>query len=360
MRIAMLSNAAVLHTRRWAEHLRARGHEVRVWSLEEGPAGFGESRLPNPPLPGFVRYPLAVPAAMRALRAFAPDLVDAHYVPNYGLIGALAGFRPLSVSAWGSDLLVAGSRDPLQRARARFVLRRADLVIADADNLARAALALGARPATVRAIPWGVDRARFAPAAERQPGLLLSTRMHEPVYDIPVILRAVAGVLARHPHTFLAIAGEGSLRAEHERMAAALLPAGRYQFLGRLAPADLAGWLGRADVYLSASLSDSTSLSLLEAMAAGAVPVVSDIEGNREWVVDGDGARLFPCGDAAALGELLDHVLADPGWRAHARARNAEVIAERGDWHHNFARIEAAFAALAAGRPLPADPGAPA
>lgn len=282
MRIATLSNAAVVHTRRWVEHLRARGHEVRVWSLERGPEALGAGRLPEAPLPGFLRYPLAVPALARALRAFSPSIVDAHFVPNYGLMGALAGFRPLSVAAWGSDLLVSGGRDVLQRARARFVLRRADLVIADADNLARAALALGARPATVRTVPWGVDRERFAPAAARERGLLLSTRMHEAVYDIPVILRAAAGVLARHPHAFLAIAGDGSRLAEHERLAAASLPAGRYRFLGRLAPADLAAWLGRADVYLSASLSDSTSLSLLEAMSAGALPVVSDIEGNRE------------------------------------------------------------------------------
>lgn len=359
MRIATLSNAAVVHTRRWVEHLRSRGHDVRVWSLERGPDSLGARSLPRAPLPGFLRYPLATPALARELRAFDPDLVDAHYVPNYGLLGALSGARPLSVAAWGSDLLVAGGRDPLQRARARFVLRRADLVIADADNLARAALALGARPATVRAVPWGVDRGRFAPAAEREPGLLLATRMHEPVYDIPTILRAAAGVLARHPHAFLAVAGDGSLLARHRRLAASLLPADRYRFLGRLAPADLAAWLGRAEAYLSASLSDSTSLSLLEAMAAGAVPVVSDIEGNREWVGDGDGARLFPCGDAAALERALEAVLADGAWRGAARARNAAVIAERGDWHRNFARIEAAFEALAAGRPLPDDPGAP-
>lgn len=359
MKIATLSNASVVHTRRWVEHLRARGHDVRLFSLERGPEALAARHLPNPPLPGFVRYPLAVPALVRALREFAPGIVDAHFVPNYGLMGALAGLRPLSVAAWGSDLLVAGRRDPLQRARARFVLRRASLVIADADNLARAALTLGARPATVRAIPWGVDRERFAPAPSREPGLLLSTRMHEPVYDIPVILRAAAGVLSRHPHASLAVAGDGSRLADHERLASALLPAGRFRFLGRLAPDELARWLGRAELYLSASHSDSTSLSLLEAMSAGAVPVVSDIEGNREWVADGEGARLFARGDAGALERALDAALADSGWRDRARARNAAVIAERGDWHRNFARIEGAFAALAAGRPLPDDPGSP-
>ena len=356
MKIATLSNAAVGHTLRWVEHLRGRGHDVRLWSLEAGPAELGARPLPNAGLPGVLRYPLAVPALVRELRAFAPDLVDAHFVPNYGLMGALSGVRPLSVAAWGSDLLVAGSRDVLQRARARWVLRRAGLVIADADNLAAAAIALGAPRERVRTIPWGIDRSLFVPAVRREPGLLLSTRMHEEVYDIPTILRGVAQVMARRPETFLAIAGQGSLRGALEREASRLLPAGRYRFLGRVTPAELAGWFGRAQVCLSASRSDSTSLSLLETMAAGALPVVSDIAGNREWVADGDGARLFPCGDADALARALEFALADTAWAARARERNARVVEERGDWHRNFARIEACFESLVAGRPLPPVP----
>ena len=358
MKIATLSNAAVVHTTRWAAHFRAHGHDVRVYSLEPaaGERGPRDVRLPSAPLPGLLRYPLALSRLKRELAAFAPDLIDAHYVPNYGLLGALCGRRPLSVAAWGSDLLLAAGRDPFQRARARFVLRRADLVLCDADNLAAAARAAGARPATVRALPWGVDRTRFRPAAERERGLLLSTRMHEPVYDLPTLIRAAAPVLVRHPHATLVLAGDGSLRPRLERLAAATLPAGRYRFLGRLSPQELAGWLARAEVFLSASRSDSTSQSLLEAMAAGALPVVSDIAGNREWVADGEGARLFATGDAGGCTRALERALADPAWAATARARNAAVIAARADWPTNLARIERWFETLAAGRPLPAEP----
>lgn len=346
MRIATLSNASVEHTRRWARWFRARGHDLRVWSLEAPLAGLEAERLPCAPLPGFVRYPLALPALERALERFDPDLVDAHYVPNYGLLGALAGRRPLSVTAWGSDLLVLGRRGPLQRARAGFVLRRADLVLADAANLAGAARALGAAPAKVQMIPWGVDLGLFRPSAEREPGLLVSARMHEPVYDLETILRGVKPVLERDPGARLVVVGDGSLRAGLERQAAALLPAGRWHFAGRISPGELATLLAQAGVYLSASHSDSTSVSLLEAMAAGAVPVVSDIEGNREWVAEGEGARLFPCGDAAALTRSLELALGDATWAAAARARNRRVIEERADRERNLGRVEALFAGL--------------
>lgn len=345
LRIATLSNASVVHTWRWVRHLRARGHDVRLYSLEPGPADLAAIALPAAPLPGALRYPLALPALRRALRAFAPELVDAHYVPNYGLLGALSGWRPLVVTAWGSDLLLAGPSNAAQRARARFVLRRADLVQADSDNLGAAARALGAAPGKVHVVPWGVDLARFVPGA-REPGLLLSTRMHEPVYDLPTLFAGVRPVLEERPDARLVVAGDGSQRASLESLARRTLPAGRVTFTGRLSPEALADWLGRAEVYLSASWSDSTSLSLLEAMAAGALPVVSDIPGNREWIADGDGARTFAPGDAQALSAALRSVLADPAWAAAARARNRREVEARGDWNTNLARIEARWRTL--------------
>lgn len=349
MRIACLSNAAVVHTARWVGYFRARGHEVRLFSLEPGPAGLEATALPRAPLPDALRYPLALPALRRGLAAFDPDLVDAHYVPNYGLLGALAGRRPLAVTAWGSDLLLVGRLHPLRRLRARWVLRRADLVLADAENLGRAARALGAFPERVRVVPWGVDLDRFAPAAAREPGLLVSARMHEPLYDLPTLILALAPLMRARVDTRLVVAGDGSRRRELEALAAARLPAGRYEFVGRLGPEALAALLARAELYLSASRSDSTSLSLLEAMAAGAVPVVSDLEGNREWVEDGVGARLFPVGDVPAAARAVEAALADRAWRERARAHNRAVVEERGSWRRNMARIESEFLRLAGG-----------
>jgi len=353
LRIATLANAAVGHTRRWVEQLRARGHEVGLWSLEPGPPGLEARRLPRAPLPDGVRYPLAAPALRRALAEFAPDLVDAQYVPNYGLLGALCGRRPLSVTAWGSDLLIAGSKDPLRRARTRFVLERADLVLADAENLARAARELGAAPGRVHAISWGIDLARFGGSAAREPGLLLSARMHEPVYDLETLIRGVAPFLARHRDARLVVAGDGSLRRAHESLAARVLPPGRWEFVGMQRPEALAAWLARADLYLSASRSDSTSVSLLEAMAAGAVPVVSDIDGNREWVAEGEGARMFPVGDAEALAAALERAASGPEWAERARARNRKVVEARGDQRRNLDRIEALLEELVARHAAP-------
>src|SRR5262249_52037732 len=159
---------------------------------------------------------------------------------NYGLLGALVGRRPLSVTAWGSDLLIAARRDPLQGARARFVLRRADLVLTDGRNLADAALAFGAAPERLHDIPWGVSRARFHPGGSRGGGFAPRAGRAEPVYDLEPLLLGVAPVMARRPELRLEIAGDGSRRASLERLAAERLPAGRFRFVGRLEPDALA------------------------------------------------------------------------------------------------------------------------
>ena len=345
MKIATLSNAAVAHTQRWVACFRSRGHDVRVWSLERGPRELAADPLPVVPLPGLLRYPLAVPALRAALARFAPDVVDAHFVQNYGLMAALCGRHPLVVSAWGSDLLVTGQANALQRARARFVLSRADAVLADGENLAAAARRMGGG-ARVHTVPWGVDLTRFSTGPARPPGLLLSTRMHEPVYDLETVIHGARAELERDPGARLVFAGEGSLTAGLKRLAARVLPAERHEFIGRLSLDEMVEWLQRAEVCISASRSDSTSQSLIESMACGAIPVVSDIEGNRAWVRDGEGARTFAPGDRLGLARALHAARADAGWAAAARRLNRERVERDGDAAHNMTRIEQLFAGL--------------
>jgi glycosyltransferase involved in cell wall biosynthesis len=74
---------------------------------------------------------------------------------------------------------------------------------------------------------------------------------------------------------------------------------------------------------------------------------VSDLEGNREWVIEGEGARLFPPGDARALARALERTLDDSAWRDRARRHNRQVVERRADHARNMAEIEARFQALA-------------
>lgn len=361
VRVCVLGSAAVPHTGRWARALAERGLAVRVLSLERPAADDAALDLievvPSSPLPGAVRYPLASGRVRAALDAFRPDVVDAHFVPNYGLIGAILRRRPLVVNAWGSDLLAA--RDPLRRARLSWVLGRADHVRVDAENLARAARRLGVPEERLEVLPWGAEIDRFAfsaDAGERRAArgrwpeelrqaagdspVVVSTRMHHPVYALDTLIDAWDEVSRALPAARCLVAGDGPLRGALEARARRGTGAASIAFLGRRTQEELARLLAGADVYVSTSRSDSTSLSLLEAMAAGAFPVVTDIEGNREWVGAGT-ASIFAPGDAAALSRGLVWALTEPGRTEAARRTNRATVEARGDWRRAMDRAAA-------------------
>lgn len=317
MRVMVLGDARQAHMVRWCSALLRAGATVRAFSMEEPLAGFdcAVEALPRSG-PGFLRPRAALPALRRLAQDFEPDVVTALFVPDYGLLGALYARgarapRPrLAVAALGSDLLRNAWRTPFHLARARWVLARADAVVVDADMLGAAARRLGVAAAKIRRLHWLPDLSRFAFRAERADGapVVVSTRQLAPLYDVRTLVAAMREVEAKRPSVRLVVAGEGPERAALERASLGL----GARFTGRLDAHSLAALLGEATVYVSTSRSDSTSVSLLEAMAAGAFPVVTDIEGNREWVTVGTSGLLFPPGDAHELARQVLRALDDP------------------------------------------------
>ena len=177
--------------------------------------------------------------------------------------------------------------------------------------------------------------------------MIVSLRsLERDLYNVGAIVRAMPEVLRRVPATRLIVGNDGSLRPDLERLAQDLHVEHAVEFVGYLrTQSDLAQVLGKASVYVSVPSSDGTSVTLLEAMAAGAYPVVSDLPSNREWVADHGGA-VVPATDSAALANAMVRGLSDPGLRAEAAERNRPVIAARGRWDENMARMEDAYRRL--------------
>jgi glycosyltransferase involved in cell wall biosynthesis len=347
MRIAFLADASLVHTTRWVQGLAARGHDCLLLSVERGSAPDVVRFEPLPPrahLPRFLRYTLAVPQAARLVQDFAPDLVNAHFLPNYGWMAARAGFRPLVLTTLGSDILMVPHQSPLHAWRTRWVLSRCDAATSDAAMLTQAIAGFGVPANRILTVPFGIEAARFASVPERPeaPIVVLSTRRLEPLYDVATLVRAFGRLPA--DRFDLHIAGDGSETLALQRQAAPFAA----RFLGWVTQTQLDDALRAAHLYVSTSTSDSTSVSLLEAMAAGAFPIVSDIPANREWIASDEQGLLFPCGDDAALAACIQRAGADPALRARAQQRNRAVIAARATWETNLAAVEALFDRLRA------------
>jgi glycosyltransferase involved in cell wall biosynthesis len=346
----LLGDARQVHLRRWAAYFAAHGYNVLTVSLEPGidfPTPFRRVTIPEF-LPDALRYPIAGAAVRRIVRKFRPHVISAHFVPNYGMLAALACPRPWVLSAWGSDIMTVPDRSAFHRWRTRFVLDRAHSVTSDARVLTDRIRSFGVPEDRILTFPYGVDPSLFAPGAPpAEPGpLVLSNRKLESLYRIDVVIDAFSAVREALPDAALTIAGDGSERGRLAGRAATGTAAARIRFVGDIDHARMPALLREHHIYLSSSPVDTTSVSLLEAMAVGLFPIVTDIPANREWIVDGENGRLVPPGEATRLAVAIIDAWRDPSLREQARVRNAEIIAVRGRWDDAMRPVRELFRTL--------------
>lgn len=131
----------------------------------------------------------------------------------------------------------------------------------------------------------------------------------EPVKDHAMLLRAFEKVVKKIPEAKLLIAGDGKLKDSLQSLARNLRIEKSVFFLG--VRRDIAELLKALDVFVLSSLSEATSVTLLEAMAAGIPIVATKVGGSPEIVMDGKTGLLVPRSDDKAMAEALIEVLSN-------------------------------------------------
>jgi sugar transferase (PEP-CTERM/EpsH1 system associated) len=274
--------------------------------------------------------------AFRLARLFRRNGTDIVHTRNaesfyYGVLGArLAGVPCVVHSEHGRTFLDRRIRWHVQR----FLTRFTDAVFSVSEQLRADLVSHIGIPATaIQVLYNGVDLARFGQGCDREawrarwgvaPGRLVvgSVGRLVPVKNYGLLLRAAAAV----PEIVVVLAGDGPQREALQEQAARLGIADRVRLLGHREDVDTL--LGAFDLFVLPSLSEGMSNTLLEAMAAGVCPVVSDVGGNREIVRDGIEGCLFPSEDESALRQRLRELVADADLRARlARAARERVMA---------------------------------
>ncbi len=252
-----------------------------------------------------------LPRLVRWLRGVDADWINAHYLTSHGTLAWLArkaGVRAqLAASAWGSDILVAPRSSPLLRWVTSRVLRDATLCTSDSAHMAERMRELGARD--VMTFPFGLDALPEVPAS-KEPRLFFANRGLEDIYDPQRVLTLFAGIARDWPEARLVMANSGSLRDVLQQQSVDLGLAHRIEFVGRLDAATQSAFYARARWYVSVPRSDSVSVSVLEAMGHGCIPLLSDLPANRELVRDGDNGLIVADGQAALSAAALDRLQA--------------------------------------------------
>lgn len=339
MNVTLLGKAdpvdgVVIYTRQLSDWLRAGGAEVQTlnFSSRFQAAAGGPSRLPH--LVRSQGYTLAAPGAYRqlaeTLRQAGTELVHAQLpvsqldllLPRLarGVGARLVGtfhhgwdYRPTKFGLVGQA--VAHAYAP--------ALARYDRVIVFGPRLQAELVRLGVPPERVAVVPNGVDVQEFRPGPSRQrlQDKLRVTYMGRMSPDKNVTPLVETFVAAAEPKLVLTLVGAGPL---YEGLKARYGAHPGIHFVGFVSGAEERKdiWRG-SDVVVLPSPIEGLSLSLLEGMASGCMPVATDV-GEHESVLAGVGLTLDPL-------RIVGDLTAAWRWLAanEARVREASTAARQ-------------------------------
>lgn len=294
---------------------------------------------------------MAVRAALRGRRY---HVVEAHIAfPTSAIawpIARLVGAR-LVVYCHGSDVSEVAVRSGRHRALARFLFRRADLLIVNSGHTAAVVAAnFGISGKKVIQLSPGIDTDIFRadPTASRDPASVLFVGRLDPSKGIDVLIDAAA--LIGSDAIRLSVIGTGPDRERLEQRAMQLGVSAL--FLGGLLPAEVARQMACAAVLaVPSKVAEGLGLVALEGMASGAMVIASATGGLVESVEPGSTGWLVPPGDAPALAAAINEALAaGNGEAGHEIRRKAAARAAEHDVYEMGRRAVALYSAGGSGR----------
>jgi phosphatidylinositol alpha-mannosyltransferase len=355
------------HVRDLADSLQEQGHDVSVLTPVDDP---DEAELPPyvvaagraVPVPynGSVARlsfgPLSLARTRRWLRDGHFDVLHLHEptVPSLSMLACFAASGPM----------VATFHTATARSRALQVFGAA-LQPGLEKITGRIAVSPAARRVVVEhlggdavLIPNGVAVRRFegaTPLRERTaPTVTFLGRIDEPRKGLAVLLEALPELVELVPDVRLLVAGPGDVGEVRAAIPASLR--GHVELLGLVSEQDKPRVFAAGDVYCAPNThGESFGIVLIEAMAAGAPVVASDLEAFRRVLEDGRAGVLVPVSDPASLAVALAELLGDPHRRRELAAAGHDAV-QQYDWSTVTARIVEVYdAVVAVGRELEVD-----
>ena len=373
LRLCFVGPARAVPLQRWVEWFAARGHDVTVITVEpdtsrEAPA-FRQVDVSAPRGLGKLGRILSAARMAAAVRRLRPDLIHAHYIRGLAWGLPLAGGFPCVATPWGSDVLEeqGAFREWYSRSLTRAVLRRADTVTVPSAYLETRVRLLAPSGTPIVRIGWGVNLTRFRPGLEvgslrRQWDIgegrrvIFSPRLAQSFYNHERVIRALPAVRAKVDKALLVVGGHSAEPGYVEglkRLASDLGVADHVRFLGVVPDSEMPQWFNLAEAVVMVPPSDGLPLTLLEAMACGAVPVLNRLPQYAELVRHGTNGFLVDPEQGDLAGTLIEALTAT-GITDGMAKRNRALVEDVADQDREMERMERYYRELAGGEPRPA------
>lgn len=361
LKLFFIADPAAIHVQRWLRYFVQAGHEVHLLPYPDSLATVAKRTYDGVQIHcsdgsalrcrirswrGFYSKYLIAENMVRArnlISQYQFDILHAHYLSACGWIGAMTDFHPFVLTAWGSDVNVDPRRSLFYRYFTRQSLLQADLITANSDDLKIKIAAFGIDAAKIHVIQGGLELEKFPFQRGNDPlrsqlGLkdekvVLSTRMLGRVYNLDIIVKAIPRVKDAVPEVKFVFLYRGTAAQERElkQLIQELGVGDNVLLIGAVENNCIADFYHLADIFVSVTSSEGMPGSLTEAMACGAVPVVSDLPVFRDWITPEQNGVIVPVRNDVATAQAIIRLLQAPDQCAAIAERNRQLVVDRAD-----------------------------
>lgn len=234
--------------------------------------------------PGIDSYK-AYKAVKRWIRELNPDCVHVHQANRLAFV-VIKICKSLNINvvltAWGSDVLTVPLRSFFHRWLTKFMLKNSQVITADSMDMINAMNSIYPSGKYVH-VQYGIEVLE----AGNKENIVYSNRLHKAFYRIDQIITYFNAFQKDFPDWKLVIAGKGDMTPHLQQQVDELKLNGSVSFVGWLNSSENQEWYKKSKIYISIPESDGTSVSLLEAMSAGCIPIVPDLKVSHEWIENG-------------------------------------------------------------------------
>jgi glycosyltransferase involved in cell wall biosynthesis len=227
---------------------------------------------------------------------------------------------------------------PLEHAEIKSNIQRCAMIIVDCMTIREKIVNEYSYSRPISIIPYGCDFSLFNQTKiffENKLQILV-TRNWTRVHSNLLILKALVLLSDKGIDFHCSFVGDGPTLDEGKRYARNNLEENQYTFYGRQTQTEIAVLMARHWVYLSASESDGSSVSLLESMSAGMICLVSSFPSNIEWVSHGENGFIFKNMDFHDLANQLQNIAQTPKTHlVQISNRSKQRVSHDGNWEFN-------------------------
>lgn len=296
-------------------------------------------------------YPFLIHLLKKIITKVKPDILHSGWIPKDGLMATLSGFHPHLSMPWGSEVMVHPYENILYRIINNFVFTKADHISCDSEHVKGLIVKdYKVSPGKVTVFPWGIDLRIFNNKKHKNLKrselgwdnniVLIMTRKFEKFYRIDEFIDVFYECLKSNDNLRLYLLGSGSLEKNIKAKIRNYNISDYVHCPGWVSRQEINNYLNSANIYVSNSYTDGSSVSLLEAIVCGLSPIVTKIKSIEEWVEDDYNGFLV---DRENPNQMRDRILylADSKEKLNRFSKNNKAFAQsKLDWNKNFAKLE--------------------